>query len=82
MRRFFLLGALTIFAFMAIWVRLFFWQVVSHAKFKTLADKQHFYQLELPPIRGEILSADGTPLVANQTAYLVFAEKKKIEDEE
>ena len=82
MRRFFLLGALTIFAFLALWARLFFWQIVSYNKFKALADKQHFYQLELPPIRGEILSADGTPLVANQTAYLVFAEKKKIEDEE
>lgn len=81
MRRFFLLGALTIFAFLAIWARLFYWQVVSHAKFKVIADNQHFYQLELPPIRGEILSSDGTPLVANQTAYLVFAEKKKIEDE-
>lgn len=47
-----------------------------------MADNQHFYQLELPPIRGEILSSDGTPFVANQTAYLVFAEKKKIEDED
>jgi cell division protein FtsI/penicillin-binding protein 2 len=81
MKRFFLLATVAILAFVAIWVRLFYWQVVSHNKFKLLADNQHFYQLELPPVRGEILSTDKTPLVANQTAYLVFAEKRKIEDQ-
>lgn len=69
-------------SFLAIWIRLFYWQVVSHEKLKALADSQHFYSLELPPARGDIVSSDDTPLVTNQTAYLVFAEKRSITDEE
>jgi cell division protein FtsI/penicillin-binding protein 2 len=53
--------------------------VISHDRLKLLADNQHFHRLEIPPARGEILSSDYTPLVTNQTAYLVFCEKKYIE---
>ncbi|MBI4137501.1 penicillin-binding protein 2 [Candidatus Roizmanbacteria bacterium] len=67
-------------AFSLIWLRLFYWQVVSHDELRDLADSQHFYRLEIPPARGEIRSSDGTPLVTNQTAYLVFAEKKNVTD--
>lgn len=67
-------------AFTLIWLRLFYWQVLSHESLSELADKQHFYRLEIPPARGEILSSDGTPLVTNQTAYLLFAEKKHVAD--
>ncbi len=81
MKRLPIVTALLLVAFLAIWARLFFWQVLSHEKFRTMADSQHFHRLEIPPARGEILSSDGTPLVTNQTAYLVFAEKKRIEDE-
>ncbi|MCR4263817.1 MAG: penicillin-binding protein 2 [Candidatus Roizmanbacteria bacterium] len=65
-------------AFTLIWFRLFYWQVLSHDSLSKLADNQHFYRWEIPPARGEIRSSDGTPLVANQTAYLVFAEKKYV----
>ena len=67
-------------AFTLIWLRLFYWQVLSHELLSNLADNQHFFRLEIPPARGEIRSRDGTPLVANQTAYLVFAEKKYVDD--
>ena len=69
-----------ILAFGIIWVRLFYWQVVLHDKYKSIAESQHFNRLTIPAIRGEILAADGTSLVANQPAYLVFAEKKHITD--
>ena len=68
-------------AFGIVSVRLFYWQVIAHDSLKTLADSQHFYRLEIPPARGEILASDRSPLVTNQTAYLVFGEKKDIEDE-
>ena len=69
-------------AFTVIWVRLFYWQVLSHASLQELADAQHFYRLEIPAARGDILAADGTPLASNQTAYLVFAEKINIPEPE
>lgn len=70
-----------VFGFFAIWGRLFYWQVWSHDRFQELADAQHYHRLEIPAIRGDIRSVDGTPLASNQTAYLVFAEKKNIKNE-
>ena len=70
-----------VFGFFAIWGRLFYWQVWSHERLQELADSQHSHRLEIPATRGDILSVDGTPLASNQTAYLVFAEKKQVKDE-
>ena len=70
-----------VFGFFAIWGRLFYWQVWSHERLQELADAQHYHRLEIPATRGDILSVDGTPLASNQTAYLVFAEKKQVKDE-
>lgn len=81
MRRFKLVFALFLVAFLAIWARLFYWQVLSGKELKKLAEAQHFFRLTIPQARGEILSSDGSPLVTNQPAYLIFAEKKKIKDE-
>jgi len=44
------------------------------------AESQYFETLTIPAARGEILASDGFPLVSNETAYLVFAETKKITD--
>lgn len=66
--------------FFVVWARLFYWQVLSSEDLKKNAESQHFYRLEIPAIRGEILSSDGSPLVTNKPAYLVFAEKNKLED--
>lgn len=71
-----------VFAFLIIWGRLFYWQVLSHDRLKEIADSQHYFRLEIPPLRGDILSVDGTPLASNQTAYLVFAEKRLIENDD
>lgn len=66
--------------FFVVWARLFYWQVLSAEDLKKNAESQHFYRLEIPAIRGEILSSDGSPLVTNKPAYLVFAEKNKLEE--
>lgn len=60
--------------------RLFYWQILSYGKLATAASDQHYFKLTLPARRGEILSHDETPLVINTTAYLVYAEPKKITD--
>src|SRR3989344_4591890 len=78
--------ATTVFCLIGVWFililgRLFYWQVISYGKLATEAESQHYYKLTLPATRGEILSQDTTPLVLNQTAYLVYAEPKKITDQ-
>lgn len=66
--------------FFLIAVRLIYWQVVSHTELTLAATNQHLMQLEIPASRGEILTSDGSPLVSNQIAYLIYAEPKKIKD--
>lgn len=67
-------------AFLMIVARLSYWQVFSHGKLATEASSQHFFKLELPSKRGNILASDKSPLVINQIAYLVYGEPQKITD--
>lgn len=46
------------------------------------AQDQYYFTMELPSFRGEIMSNDEKPLVRNSSAFLVFAEPKKITDKE
>lgn len=68
--------------FLVVWIRLFYWQVVAGGNLKKSADEQHFYRLDIPAIRGQILSSDGSPLVTNRPAYMVYVEKNKIKNKE
>lgn len=65
--------------FILITTRLFHWQVVESGRLKTEASEQHFLNFTLPAQRGSIISNDGYPLVLNTTAYIVYAEPKKIQ---
>lgn len=67
-------------AFLAIILRLFYWQIIKGSSLAEAASDQYFFRLTLPPNRGEIRTSDGSPLVTNKTAYLVYAEPKNIED--
>lgn len=58
--------------------RLFYWQVVKGEELTAIAEKQHFESLEIPASRGEIKSSDGSLLVGNLSAYLVYAEIPKL----
>ena len=53
--------------------RLFYWQVIYGEKLKALAESQYRSEQEIPAPRGQILTSDGFPLVANQQTYLVYA---------
>ncbi len=66
----------------AIIVKLFFWQVLSYERLASEADSQHFVTFSLPSVRGDILTSDGSILVTNQPAYLVYAEPNKIKDKD
>lgn len=58
--------------------RLFYWQVIRSSSFRLAAASQHNLRLPLPSQRGSIIASDGKSIVLNQSAYLVFAEPKKI----
>lgn len=62
-------------------VRLFWWQVVRADQLRRQAASQYFIEFTLPATRGSIVSFDGSPLVMNQPAFLIFAEPRKIEDD-
>lgn len=57
---------------LAISLRLFYWQVWASDQLMALAATQRESVIKIAPQRGEILSADGFPLVANQEAYLAY----------
>lgn len=67
------LGIVFAVLFSLILLRLFYWQVISFETLRSEADKQHFYFLEIPARRGEILAADEAPLAADKTTYLSYA---------
>lgn len=62
--------------------KLFFWQILSYDKLAAAADEQHFVSLKLPALRGDIIANDGSVIVTNQPAYLVYAEPPKIKDKD
>ncbi len=68
--------------FALIIVRLFFWQVTNIEKLKGIAENQTNTTLTIPAKRGEIFATDGTPLVMNKRAYLVYLEPRKIENKD
>jgi len=70
---------LILLAFFLVVIRLFYWQVLQSTSLTQAASQQYFHTLDIAPLRGNLVANDGSPLVANKTAYLVYAEPKKIE---
>ncbi|OGV91157.1 hypothetical protein A3A66_01130 [Microgenomates group bacterium RIFCSPLOWO2_01_FULL_46_13] len=60
--------------------RLFYWQVLAADKLQAIAEVQQTTTIEIPSSRGRILAEDGFPIVANQPAYLVYADLPKLEE--
>lgn len=71
---------------LAVSVRLFFLQVMSHDKWVALAETQHNTSLELSADRGEIYMHDGEidryPLAVNREYQMVFVVPKDIEEKD
>ncbi|MCB9800770.1 MAG: penicillin-binding protein 2 [Pseudomonadales bacterium] len=64
--------------FLAVVVRLFYWQVLEAPKLQAAADNQYSRSTSVVGSRGLIFSADNFPLVANETVYRLFAQPKII----
>ena len=70
----FLIVETLLFLFAAVIIgRLFYWQVLKHDNFLVAAKDQTENTVYLGAKRGKILASDGSSLVSNQKAYLVYA---------
>lgn len=63
---------------LAIVSRLFYWQVLASEKLTQLAITQRESVIRVSPLRGEILTSDGLPLVGNKEAYLAYLSLKDL----
>lgn len=62
--------------------RLFYLQIWQHDHYAALAEGQHFLRRQIPAVRGQIFSADGSPLATNEDAYLVYAVPPELKEAE
>ena len=58
--------------------RLAYWQIIRGPSLRLLAQNQQTASVTIPAKRGEILYADGQPLVSNAENYLLYVEPKKL----
>lgn len=59
-------------------MRLFYWQVVKADELVSLGAAQYGKIVKLQPMRGQIYTSDGFPIVANKLSYTVFANPKLV----
>jgi stage V sporulation protein D (sporulation-specific penicillin-binding protein) len=80
MWRIWILFGIIILLFVAIIVRLFYWQIVQGDSLRVQANQQYNLELTIPAMRGTIAATDGSPLAMNQPGSLVYAQPKEIEN--
>lgn len=61
-------------------LRLFYWQVVRADELTKLGLSQYGKSIKIEPLRGEIKTSDGFPIVANKVSYLLYANPKEVKD--
>ncbi len=66
--------------YLALIVRLFYWQVVRADELKKISRAQSTETIQIPAIRGEILASDGFPLASNTISYELYSNPKVIPD--
>lgn len=60
-------------------VRLFYWQTIAAERLAGMGEEQHLIEIEIPAMRGEILTNDGFPIVMNKQTYLIYAYLPQLE---
>lgn len=80
MRRLTLIGTILVVLYACILFRLIYLQFIRADDFRKEAASQHYIEFTLPATRGEIQASDGSVLVTNQPAYLVYAQIKDVKD--
>lgn len=66
---------LAVASFLAIWVRLGYWQIIRGSELAARAESQHFDSLDIVAARGRIISGDGEILGGSADKYLAFIYK-------
>lgn len=64
--------------FIAIIIRLFYWQIVRAEYLQAQAENQHFTDTKLEAIRGKILFSDGFILASSNPTFSLFGQPKLI----
>lgn len=81
MRRIKIVTVLFFLFFLLIWTRLFYWQIIQGKILASDALSQYTTEYSIYPKRGNILTRDLFSLVTNKSAYLAYAEPKKLPEE-
>lgn len=79
--RFLVIQFLFVFLTVAVLGRLLYWQVVQHEYFVAKASEQHEITTLLEAKRGRIFASDGSLLVGNEPAFLLFANLSEFGEE-
>lgn len=69
------------FLFSAITIRLFYWQVIRAEELAQMGQDQYGREISQEPVRGEIRTSDGYPIVSNKLNYRLYVNPKVVEDQ-
>lgn len=64
--------------FLAITIRLFYWQVVRAEYLQAQAEGQHFTDVKVDALRGNIYFSDGSPIALSSPSFSLYAQSKTI----
>lgn len=80
--RFLFLKGLLLFLFLAITVRLFYWQVIKAQELQVKAEGQHLEQVKITAQRGKILFSDGTGMASIKPSFILYGLPKVLTEDE
>lgn len=80
--RIFLLKSIFLLFFLAIILRLFYWQIVKAEYLQSQAEKQYFTDIKIGALRGNVLFSDRFILSSSNPSFTLFAQPKLIPKEE
>jgi len=66
------------FIFFAIFLKLFYWQIIESKRLTVLALDQYQGWHEIPSERGKIYTSDHFPIALNKNSYLLYANPQKL----
>lgn len=66
------------FIFFAIFLKLFYWQIIESKRLTVLALDQYQGWHEIPSERGKIYTSDHFPIVLNKNSYLLYVNPQKL----
>ncbi|GDX61872.1 penicillin-binding protein [Candidatus Levyibacteriota bacterium] len=67
-------------AFLLVFSRLFYWQVIRAEELSLMGQMQYGRNIVIMPKRGEIKTSDGFPIATQKISYLVYANPKNIKE--